>query len=162
MSQPRAELFAAVLNAHKREVVKRSLGKHHQSSTKLTDSQIALHWIRIREKSLKQWVRNRVIEIRRLTTPEQWKYVQSKDMIADLGTRKGVKTEQVDQDSVWKNGFEWMKLESSQFPTKTVKEIQLDKDEISTLKIVYDTDNLLELEWPIRNNNNGIFTYTAK
>ena len=48
-------------------------------------------------------------------------------MIADLGTRKGVKTEQVDQESVWKNGFEWMKLDSSQFPTKTVKEIQLDK-----------------------------------
>ena len=83
-------------------------------------------------------------------------------MIADLGTRKGVKAEQVDQDSVWKNGFEWMKLESSQFPTKTVKEIQLDKDEISTLKIVCDADNLLELEWPIRNNNNGIFTYTGK
>ena len=55
-------------------------------------------------------------------------------MIADLGTRKGVKNEQVDQDSVWKNVFELMKLESSQFPTKTVKEIWLDKDEISTLK----------------------------
>ena len=42
-----------------------------------------------------------------------------------------------------------MKLESPQFPTKTVKEIQLDKDKISTLKsefIVYDTDNLLQLE----------------
>ena len=58
-----------------------------------------------------------------------------------------------------------MKLESSHFPTKTVKEIQLDKDEIGTLKngfIVYDTDNLLQLEWPSRNNNNGNFTYTAK
>ena len=42
-----------------------------------------------------------------------------------------------------------MKLESSQFPTKTLKKIQLDKDEISTLKsefMVYDTDNLLQLE----------------
>ena len=55
-------------------------------------------------------------------------------MIADLETRKGIKIEQVNQDSVWKNNYEWMKLESSQFPTKTVKEIQLDKDEISTLK----------------------------
>ena len=86
-------------------------------------------------------------------------------MIADLGTRKGVKTVQVDQDSVWKNGLEWMKLESSQFPVKTFKEIQLDKDEISTLKsefIVYYTDNLLHLEWPSRNNNNGNFTYKVK
>ena len=64
MSQPRAELFAAVLNAHTGEVVKRSLGKYHQSSTKLTDSQIALHWISNSDKPLKQWVRNRVIEIR--------------------------------------------------------------------------------------------------
>ena len=86
-------------------------------------------------------------------------------MIADFGTRKGVKTEQIDQDSVWKNGFEWIKLESSKFPTKTVKEIQLDKDEIGTLKnefIVYGTDTLLQLEWLSRNNNNGNFTYIAK
>ena len=58
-----------------------------------------------------------------------------------------------------------MKLESSQFPTKAVKEIQLDKDKISTLKsefIVCDTDNLLQLEWPFRNNNNGNFTYATK
>ena len=70
-------------------------------------------------------------------------------MIPDLGTRKGVKTKQLDQDSVWKNSFEWMKLEFPQFPKKTVKEIQLDKDEINTLKsefIVYDTDNSLQLE----------------
>ena len=100
MSQPRAELFAAVLNTHTGEAVKISLGKHHQNSTKLTDSQIALHWISNSNKPLKQWVRNRVIEIRRFTIPEQWKYVQSKDMIADFRTRKGVKTEQVDQDSV--------------------------------------------------------------
>ena len=107
-----------------------------------------LHWISNKDKPLKRWVRNRVIEIRRFTIPDQWKYVQPTDMIADLGNRKGVKTEQVHQESVWKNGFEWMKLESSQFPTKTVKEIQLDKDEISTLKsefIVYDADNLLQL-----------------
>ena len=118
MSQPQAELFAAVANAHTGEVVKRSLGKHHQSSTKLTDSQTALHWITNSNKPLKQSVQNRVIEIRQFTIPEQWKYIQSKDMIADLGTRKGVKTEQVDQELVWKNGFEWMKLESSRFPKK--------------------------------------------
>ena len=53
MSGSRAELFAAVLNAHTGEVVKRSLEKHHQSSTKLTDSQIALHWISNSDKALK-------------------------------------------------------------------------------------------------------------
>ena len=165
MSEPRSELFAAVQNAHTEKVVKRSLGKYNESTTKLTDSQIALHWISNSNKPLKQWIRNRVIEIRRFIIPKQWKYVQSKDMIADLGARKGVKTEQVDQESVWKNRFEWVKPESSQFSTKTIKEIQLDKDEISILKskfIVFDTDNLLQLEWPSRNNNIANFNYTAK
>ena len=49
--------------------------------------------------------------------------------------------------------------------TKTSKEIQLDKDEASTLKsefIVYDTDNLLQLELPSRNNKIANFTYAAK
>ena len=57
MSQPRAELFAAVLNAHTGE------RKYLQSSTKLTDSQIALRWISNSDKPLKQWVQNRVIKI---------------------------------------------------------------------------------------------------
>ena len=48
---------------------------------------------------------------------------------------------------------------------KANKKIQLEKDEISTLKsefIVYDRDDLLQLEWPSRNNNIANFTYTAK
>lgn len=43
-----------------------------------------------------------------------------------------------------------MTLDSSQFRTKTDKDIQLDKAEVSTLKnelIVQDTDNLLRLNF---------------
>ena len=74
---------------------------------------IALYWISNSNKPLKQWIQNRVIEIRQFTITQQWKSAQSKDMIADLETGKGVTTEQLDQESVWKNEFEWMKLESS-------------------------------------------------
>ena len=74
---------------------------------------IALYWISNSNKPLKQWIQNRVIEIRQFTIAQQWKSAQSKDMIADLETGKGVTTEQLDQESVWKNEFEWMKLESS-------------------------------------------------
>ena len=41
-----------------------------------------------------------------------------------------------------------MKLDSSQFPTKIIKELHLYKDEKNTLKnefIVYDPNNLLQL-----------------
>ena len=58
LSQPRGELFAANMNAHTGEVVRRSLRKHHRGSLKLTDSQIVLHWISNKELLLKEWVRN--------------------------------------------------------------------------------------------------------
>ena len=129
MSQPRAELFAALLNAHSGEVVRRSFYKWHKSSIKLCDSQIVLHWISNDEKPLKQWVRNRVIEIQRYTSPSQWFYVQFKDMIADLGTRKGASLDDVKQSSAWINGFEWMKQEVSEFPMTSVQDINLSNSE---------------------------------
>ena len=63
-------LFAAVMNAHSGEVIKKSFMEHHKSHLKLTDSQITLHWISNEERALKQWVRNRVVEIRRITSPD--------------------------------------------------------------------------------------------
>ena len=120
MTLPRAELLAATLNAHKGEVVKRSFYQNHKKHFKLTDSQITLYWIHSNQKPLKQWVRNRVIEIRRFTKPDNWMFVQSKNMIADIGTRKGSKITDVDQNSTWINGFSWMRLDENQFPTKSV------------------------------------------
>ena len=46
-------------------------------------------------------------------------------MLVDLGTRKGAKLVDVSQDSQWINGYEWMKLDQNDFPTKTVNEIKL-------------------------------------
>ena len=43
MTQPRAELLAANLNAHTGEVVRRSFKKYHVNALNLTDSQVALH-----------------------------------------------------------------------------------------------------------------------
>ena len=114
-TQPRAELYTALINTHTGQIVKRSLKKWHQSSVKLTDSQIALHWIDNDQKPLKPWVRNRVVEINRITTKEQWFYVNTDEMIADLGTRKGATTQDVNQDSAWINGHAWMTLDCSQF-----------------------------------------------
>ena len=134
MSQPRAELTAALINAHSGEIVKRAFYKHHRHAHKFTDSQIALHWLSNEERQLKMWVRNRVIEIRRFTSLADWKYVQSKDMIADMGTRRGKKLKDVDQNSVWINGFTWMHEESSLFPSKSPQEIKLGNDEMQEVK----------------------------
>ena len=67
MTLPRAELFAAVLNATTRHVVHSALRKFIKCCVHLTDSQIALYWINNTKSQMKQWIRNRVIEINRLT-----------------------------------------------------------------------------------------------
>ena len=95
MSQPRAELYAALINAYAGEVVRRSFKQYHKEATKFTDSQISLNWITNEEKPLKLWTRNRVIEILRFTTKAQWYYVQTKYILADISTRKGVSLEDI-------------------------------------------------------------------
>ena len=122
---PRAELIAAQLNATTGHVVKLSLGKLHKECIKLTDSQVVLHWVSNTQKILKQWVRNRVVEINRLADRSLWRYTPRKNMIADIGTRKGAKLEDVSENSVWIKGLDWMHKDKSEFPVSTVNEIKL-------------------------------------
>ena len=150
---PRSELLAASLNATTGHV-KLSFGSYHMSCIKLTGSQVVLHWINNTQGALNQWVRNRVIEINRLADKSLWGYVQSKSMIADLGTRRGARIEDIKDDSVWINGYEWMRMKSSEFPVKTVEQIKLDCKELRT---AYDEafykqniEDLIKFDWPTR------------
>ena len=127
MSQPRAELFAAVLNAQTGEVVRKAFSRHHQRAYKFTDSQIVLYWICNEERPLNQWVRNRVIEIRRFSSLSAWSYIKSSDTIADLGTRRCYDLDILKPDSPWFKGYEWMT--GHHFPSLKPKEIKLNLQE---------------------------------
>ena len=145
MSIPRAELYAAVLNASTGHVVKASLGDFIKNRISLTDSQIVLYWINNSKLQLKQWVRNRIIEINRLTDRENWYYIESKNNITDLGTKKGAKLSDVSVDSVWVNGPNWAKGDRNKFPIQSYNNLKLSKDEIKShddelLKSVIDND----------------------
>eukprot|EP00794_Sanderia_malayensis_P006911 gene6911-biopygen5645 len=128
MTQPRAELYAALVNTHSGEVVRKSF--QHATSIKFTDSQIALYWINKPTIQLKQWVRNRVNEIKRLTSSSQWVYIQSNDMVADIGTRRCTSINDVNQSSVWTSGHPWMRQSRSSFPSKTIEEINLTNNQL--------------------------------
>ena len=123
ITQPRAELAASVLGTHTAEVVKRSFGSKHKSSIKLTDSQIVVHWLNNLKLTHEIWNRNRIIEILRFTKVEDWYYVRTHDMIADLGTRRGATIEDVQQGSDWNSGFEWMRKDLSEFPIYNYDEV---------------------------------------
>ena len=114
----------------------------------MTDSQIVLHWISNEDKPLKQWVRNRVLEIKRFTQLEDWKYIDTRNMIADIGTRRGTTLEDVKQDSLWINDYEWMKKDIQIFPVKSATEISLMQEEIQEVQkeaphITYAKDTAL-------------------
>ena len=147
MTQPRAELYAALVNTHSSEIVSRSLYRFHHSSLKFTDSQIVLFWLKNDSKVLKQWVRNRVIEIHRFTSLSDWRFVASDNMIADLGTRRNVTLENVNSNSEWVNGFEWMRLDISQFPSFTVDEITISKNQLEEVRKECTIDVVGELSY---------------
>ena len=134
MSQPRGELYAAVVNTHSSEVVQKALKKYHKGSTKFTDSQIAFYWIMNDRRTLKTWVRNRVIEIRRCSDIATWRYVRSADMIADIGTRRCSSIEEIKPESLWFTGYPWMKGDEKDFPVKTIEEVTLTNSEIQQMK----------------------------
>ena len=101
LTQPRAELFAATMNTHTGEIVRRAFQSNHKERVKLCDSQVTLFWINNQDKPVKQWVQNRVVEIKRFTQPSEWMFVHSQDMIADLGNWCMNNLELVNQDSMW-------------------------------------------------------------
>ena len=133
VTQPPAELYAALINTHTEEIIRRVFGPYHMNAFKFTDSQIVLHWISNENRSLKQWVRNRIIEIKRFTDPGQWQYIHTSNMIADLGTRRGITLEDINSSSQWINGLSWMTKEVD-FPMETVRELSWSSDEVNQIK----------------------------
>ena len=92
---PRAEL----------RVITVSFGKYHKNHLMVTNSQVILHWIHTVRAELKLRV--------------------SKNIIADMGTRKGAKIKDIEQDIEWINGKPWMSMDESDFPLKNVQDISL-------------------------------------
>ena len=140
---PRAELVAAVLNASTGHVVRLSLKDLLKRHWKLTDSQVALHWINTTKTKLKQFIRNKGIEVTRLTDREDWRYVPSKLNVADIGTRKGARIADVGPESPWSRGLPWMREAEENFPLKTVSEITLTGNEKTSFEKECVVDNIL-------------------
>ena len=160
LTQPRAKLFfAAYLNASACHVVKLSLGKVHTDQIKLTDSQVVLHWFCCENRVLKQWVRNQVIN--RLADCTLWRYVHTTNMTADIGTRKGASLNDVDSNSLWINGFDWMSKDRTEFPVFTVDVIKLEPTKVNDLKNEYLKGDSKDFIWTnvLRNRLRAVSNY---
>ena len=75
--------------------------------TRFTDSKVALFWIKGHDKEWRQFVENRVREIRQLTPVNVWKHCPGIDNPADLPSR-GAKLSKLMDDPPWLNGPKWL------------------------------------------------------
>ena len=106
---PRLELLGAVILARLVTAVEGAL-KCEVPIKKITcwsDSEVALCWIRGVDKEWKQFVQNRVNEIRRLLPVEGWKYCPTDSNPADIPSR-GMDPSQLATRALWVKGPEWL------------------------------------------------------
>ena len=79
-----------------------------------SDSQVALYWITGVSHEWKQFVQNRVNEIRLLVEPSLWRYCPTQSNPADLPSR-GVKPAKL-SSTIWFSGPNWLRDQSSEQP----------------------------------------------
>ena len=82
-----------------------------------------------------------------------WYYVKSNQLIADLGTRRGAKLSDVNRESKWINGYDWMHNDEVNFPVKSVADLKLSDTKVQSFgKKIYSPfqreEDLTDFEWP--------------
>jgi hypothetical protein len=121
LTVPKLELQAMVMGAQYANQLATTYGDSYEAVkfTLLTDSEIALYWLRS-EKKLTQIVKNRVQTIRGLTDVNQWYHVATSDNLADILSRgtncQGLK------DSDWVHGPNWLKEDQNTWPIHSLDE----------------------------------------
>ena len=76
-----------------------------------------LTWIKTTDKKYKQFVENRVSEIRQNSNVKDWEYKQEKENIAGLAFR-GCNLKTLKCTKKWFNGPEWLLHDKEKWPTK--------------------------------------------
>ena len=110
ITTPRGELMAAAMNAATGHIIKKAFGKYHKKSSR---------------------VRTRVVEINCLCDASWWFYVDTKEMVADIGTRKGSNIMDVDESRSWIGGLPWMSGPEGEFPTLTLEQMKISQQELN-------------------------------
>ena len=105
---PRLELLSALILARLLAAVNNAFGDLLPVNSLYcwSDSKVALYWIQGIQHDWKQFIHNRVVEIRRLTHPSIWRYCPTACNPADVPSR-GVKPSELDSTS-WLTGPTWL------------------------------------------------------
>ncbi|GBL77967.1 hypothetical protein AVEN_143292-1 [Araneus ventricosus] len=114
LTLPRLELMGALLSARLSYRIIKALNLNLVCRF-LTDSQITLFWIKGTANKFKSFIKNRVEEIVKLTSPEYWYFCPGKSNPSDLASR-GTSVFELRDNPVWFEGPEWLELTSEYWP----------------------------------------------
>ena len=129
LSIPRLELMSCLILSRLMENVKEALQPivKIRSTHYWSDSVTALYWIKGTDKDWSVFVDNRAQEIRRLSSPKQWKHCPGKENPADLPTR-GTTPLKLNEKSSWWSGPNWLSQEKEMWPTSPIPPVSQDAD----------------------------------
>ncbi len=114
---PRLELSAALVAVKVSTMLNVELSYKNIVDIFWTDSTVVLGYIGNDSKRFQVFVANRVEQIRNVTSPEQWNYVESEDNPADDASR-GLTAEQLVRNTRWLNGPSFLWDPDFQLPTQ--------------------------------------------
>lgn len=116
-SIPRLELLGAYILAKLVNTIIQSL-PNELPVIYWVDSMTVLCWIK-NDRIWKQYVRDRVNEIRRITDNESWRFCPGTLNPADLPTR-GLTSTELSRNEVWWHGPQFLKLSESNWPSSVI------------------------------------------
>ena len=99
-----------------------------------TIKQMTIYWIRSAQKEYKQFVENRVQEIRRLAAPKWWSYCPTQENPADIVSRGATATQLAAEEKWWHGpsffinpSSKWPSLASFELPKEADQELRTEK-----------------------------------
>jgi hypothetical protein len=104
---PRLELMAAVLAAKVATFLDTEMRYDNIRHVFWTDSKVVLGYIYNDHRRFHMFVSNRVHQIRSVTQPEQWNYVETEENPADLASR-GLPVDRILSSTLWWKGPEFL------------------------------------------------------
>ncbi|XP_063446656.1 uncharacterized protein LOC134726186 [Mytilus trossulus] len=131
---PNLELSGAVVACKLYEIIRDELEIKIDSVVFWTDSMIVLGYIKNESRRFKTFVANRLSSIHELTSPGQWRYVDTRSNPADIASR-GILATDNKQIKFWLHGPEFLLKDSYEWPKpKAVSTV--DEQDIEIKKVV--------------------------
>jgi len=127
LSVPRLELTAATLAVKLDKILRKELEVPINRSVFWTDSTSVLRYIENEDKRFHTFVSSRLTMIHDGSTPDQWKYVESKRNPSDAASR-GLSAKALLKSDSWKRGPDFLWQEQSSWSTPAACQVNISDD----------------------------------